>query len=443
MFGFWARSSPCCAPSSNRAALSALGAALAALLLTSCISASPGPAQDPRSVTIGKIESLLSRRDGALDAGNVAGYLAPLSAAARETEKPLADGAARTPLEAKDLKLIRSSVTAAGSQLKDVRVDFTYRYQGLPADNEFRVPLRYEIKIIGETVQITSSRLDDGAKMPVWATSNTQTIRSEHFVAIFRPGKIASERALRVAEKARAQLIERLTFPLEPAYLVVLARNRAEYEQMTSQSSPASAIAQAETSFEVSRTRIRVRSRQIVVNLEKVFQEESSEEVFRHELGHLALAQDTRPFTPAWVSESAAMYLAETRPSDLWRAGTRNGRFAAMSFASLNRAATLGQHDTTGVTASYEYAYAAAAAWYLVEAHGADKYWQFYRSYAAVPASRLYESLPAGRIATEGEEKVLSLAEEATREGLRSTFDLDEAQLDSKVREWIRKQTRA
>jgi len=419
-----------------------LAAAVAVVVLASCTAATGRKAEDPRTTTINKVESLLSRRDGALDAGNVAGYLAPLSAEAREAERGLAEGAVRTSLESKDLKLIRSSIKSAGSLLKDVRVDFSYRYKGLPADNEFRVPLIYELKVVGPTVQITSARLDQGARLPVWAVGPVTTVNSEHFVAIFRPGRIASERALKVAEKARQQLISRLTFPLEPSYLLIMARNRVEYEQMTSQSSPASAIAQAETSFEVSRDSIKVRSRQIVVNLEKVFQEESSEEVFRHELGHLALAQDTRPFTPAWVSESAAMYLAGTRPVDLWRSGIRTRRFEQISYVTLNRASTLGQDDATGVAASYEYAYSAAAAWYLVETFGADKYWQFYRSYAAVPASKLYESLPTGRIATEGEEKVVTLAEETTGPSLRDAFGLDETQLDIKVREWIRSTSR-
>lgn len=322
---------------------------------------------------------------------------------------------------------------------KGVRVSFTYRYQSLPEDNVFRVPLLYDLlRAEGEWI-VASSKAEDPALLPAWMTGPLQSATSEHFLALFRPGSVDAARALGLAEQARGKLAAKLP-GLEPKHLMLLAKDRAEYEQLAARRSPVSAVAQAETSYEVTPASIKVQSRQMVVNMQKLLEDRSEVETFQHELGHLALAQDTRPFTPAWVSESAAMYLADTRPVALWRTGSRRGRFDDISFERLSSASSLGEHDPSGEVASYEYAYSAAAAYSLVESYGADKYWAFYKSYAAVPASRFYEGLPSDRIASERDEFVTKMAVETTDASLKTVFGIDELTLDAKVRAWIKRQ---
>lgn len=318
-----------------------------------------------------------------------------------------------------------------------MKVGFTYRYPGLPRDNIFTVPLSYDLVRVGKRWTVTASSVLEEGRLPAWVQPVSKS-ESQHFFALSRPDAPRVAESLRLAEQARGKLQAKITFELEPKYVILFARNRAEYEEMTARASPVSAIAQAETSYEVTTSSIKVESRQIVVNLEKLFADGSALETFQHELGHLALAAETRPFTPSWVGESAAMYLADTRPAALWRAGSRAGRFSSISFRDLTRSTTLGAHDPTGVAATYEYAYSAAAAYYLIETFGADTYWEFYRSYSRVPAGKLYESLPEGTIASENEEAVVNLAVKTTGESLKTYFDLDEPELDQRVRAWIR-----
>ena len=352
----------------------------------------------------------------------------------------MAEGSAQAPLSLRRLELEGNSVVdAPGSDsLSNVRVAFTYRYDGLPPDNTFTLPLRYDFHDDSKTVRITGSRLEEGANLPIWATGQIETLPSPNFLALYRPGMLRAAKTLEEAEKARSQLEGKIRFPLESGYVLLMARDRAEYESLSNRDAPVSAIAQAETSFEVKPDSIRVLSRQIVVNVQKLFEEGDADETFRHELAHLALATLTRPFTPAWVTESAAMYVAGTRPRRVWRQGLRTGRFDKMTFGALTTKTSLGAADPTGESATYEYAYSAAAAWYLVETFGAEKYFEFYKSYTDYPARDLYARLPGDRIADDSEEVFATIAAERTPVALRAIFGLSDADLDQKVRTWIR-----
>lgn len=416
--------------------------AAAVVLLSSlpaCIELRRDTVEPPKVRATREVSEFLSTRATRLLQRDIEGYLAGLSQPARAFEQPLASGAASVPLSSIELKLANPGAFDP-DDTGSVRVSFLYRYQPLPQDNVFRFPLIYSLKKIGTAWMVESSRGEDEALAPPWMEAQVQTASSEHFLAIFRPGLKDPGRALALAEQARGQLAPKLTLPLEAAHLILLAKDRAEYEQMAARRSPVSAVAQAETSYEVTPQEIKVQSRQMVVNLQKLFDDGSEVETFQHELGHLALASDTRPFTPAWVSESAAMYLADTKPLALWKSGTRRGTFDGLSFEQMSTATQLGQHDPTGEAASYEYAYSAAAAYSLVETFGPAKYWEFYRSYANVPASRFYEGLPSDRIADEDEESVTKLATETTKEALSKVFGLTEGDLDLRVRAWIRRQ---
>lgn len=387
-----------------------------------------------------QIDAELRQRAAGLDAGDLKRYLASVAPAAQAFETQIGQGSLGVPILTHSLTVQRSSVTTDPAQQKDVRVDFLYTYQGLPADNLFRIPLLYDLTKVGKHWVVTQSRLDPAASLPMWATGPVKTARSAHFLAEFRDGVGDVQRTLDIAESARSRLAAKLTLPTDPSQLILLARNREEYITLSARETPVSAIAQAETSYEVTPDKISVQSRQIVVNLKSLYGGGSAVETLQHELGHLALATDTRPFTPAWVSESAAMFLAGTRPVALWKDGIRRRKFDRITFAGLNRASSLGQHDPTGEAASYEYAYAAGASWYLTETFGNDKYFEFYRSFATVPPNELFKRLPPGRIASQDDTAVLDLADATTADSLQKIFGFSESELDARVRGWISKQ---
>lgn len=193
-------------------------------------------------------------------------------------------------------------------------------------------------------------------------------------------------------------------------------------------------VAQANTSFKATPQNISIEGRYMVVNLEALEQEQTALQTFKHELAHLALAKMTSPITPGWVSESAAMYLAGQRTN--WTQRVARGNFDSVSFAELSRTRHLGEQDPTGQVAAVQYSYAAAAAGYLVETLGLDKYWAFYGSYASVPASAVYRSLPATGSA-DGPQ-LADLTSTTTSDQLKDVYGLTFAQLDTAVRKWAK-----
>lgn len=381
---------------------------------------------------------MLNGRIERLTAGDVEGYLSPLDPQAQQTERPIAEGAAGVPLVGLEFKVEQGSLQQ-GDDLRNVQVALNFRYSGLPDDNLFRVALNYDlVRGKDDSWRVTSSTLRAGALLPIWATGPIQTQRSQNFLALYRPGLANPGRVMQEAEQARAQLDGKITFPLEKGYLLLIASDEQQYATMSSAAlTPVSPIAQVETSYEVTPYSIKVLSRQMVVNNSKLQTDGSALETFRHELGHLAVAQYTRPFTPAWVSESAAMYLAGTRPVALWRDGLPKGKFDRISIEELTKASNLGEYNSSREGASLEYAYSAAAAWYLVETFSAQQYWTFYRAYADVPPAELYDLLPDPSSSARGEQAIEDLAVSRTAAGLQKVFALDPVTLDRNVKEWM------
>lgn len=383
---------------------------------------------------------MLQQRAERLEQDDVEGFLAPLSADARPIEEPIARGSTEVPLSGVEFS-ITNSEGSSEFFVRGLELDLVYRYERLANDNAFRISLLYDLDRVGGKWSITSSILDQGAALPVWAAGPIEFTASDHFLALYRPSLPSPASAISQAERARSRLAPKLDFEMDPVHLILLATDEDEYRSMSAGASPVSAIAQAETTFAVSRNRIAAESRLILVNLARTG-ERTAVETLQHELGHLALSNYTRPFTPAWVSESAAMYLAETRPVGLWARGIREGKFNAMSFSDLTSQPNLGQHDPSGVAVSFEYAYAAAAAWYLTETFGPQPFWSFYRSYSEVPAGEVYSQITDIGAGLDTDAALEELAVETTRAGLTRLFGLTEERLDSQVRKWIQKESR-
>lgn len=384
------------------------------------------------------MQEFLDERVELLAAKDIQGFLATASPAAQEVERPIATGAVAVPLTGLSMKVDQGELRDREAPFTGIKVEFIYHYDGLPEDNTFRILLDYDFVETDGEWRVDRASLKPGSALPVWASGPIQSRRSEHFLALYRPELPDPDRVLREAEEARAQLDGKITFPLENHYVILIARNDEEYRTMSSATlGPVSAIAQVETSYEVTPDTIRVLSRQMVINSQKLHADGQALETLRHELGHLAVAQYTRPFTPAWVSESAAMYLAGTRPVGIWRNGLERHRFDQVTIERLTRASNLGEHDSSREGASLEYAYSAAAAWYLVETFGPEKFWEFYRTYADVAAGELYERLPESSAGPEGDEAIEALAVSTTGESLQRLFELDLGTLDHAVRGWM------
>lgn len=392
---------------------------MAVLALVGSACAPHGPA-DERDTPLGQVRLLLRNRAAALDRGDVEGYLAAVAPGARAVEEPIARGGASVPLSYANatFNLGRSS-RQPDARFTNLVVEVVFRYEGLPEDNLFRFELSYDIERRGPGWLITRAAHTGEIPPPVWATGPVQVARSAHFLALFRPGLTTATAALDRAEQARARLAPRLaSVQSDPTDLVVLARDRVEYEQMLGGPRSEESVGVASvTLLPLSLPE----NRQIFVNLERLLGSRRGRagghgggldtvEVFQHELAHLALARLADPSIPGWVGEGAAMYLAGERRIDEWTDGLERGAFDKLSFVEL------GSEDA--LSDSTQYAYANAGVSYLIEAFGPARFWDFYSGFRPLAASADFEDDPGGTL-------------------LREQYGIDARQLDTRAREWM------
>lgn len=441
-----------------------------ALLAAACTEGAELPEADEASsdelTPSQQVQELLDGRAEALAGGDVAGYLEPLEQPARELEEPIAAQAADLPLSEVRLRLPDATFDqreVEGEQIMvadNAKVDFVFRYEGIPDDNPFHFRLRSDFERHDGEWRVADSELvipdvhTPVPMPPMWAFGPVEVARSEHFLAFHRPGLDDPQRSLGVAEEARSQLIPKLTPDAAPAHVLQLAQTTDEYEQIINPAGPARSVAMTSmytrgSSYAQSRI---PQNRHMSVNLEAVFAERlpqeavgdpsaggmgdgmgegedhqyepetSPQEVFQHELGHLALSRFTRSSTPIWVAEGGAMELAGEQRTRSWQRGLDEGTFEEMTFLDLAR------RDPTMGLGAMEYAYVNAGVSSLVDEFGAERFWDFYRGFKEFEMGSA--GTPLEQIHADGTNRLLF-----------RIYDMGEEALDQRALEWMRQET--
>ena len=360
--------------------------------------------------------TMLRARASRLAAGDVDGYLQPLSASARAVEEPIARGAVAVPLAEFDLVLNPGpDVAATAEAFSGAPVDVVYRYKGLPDDNVFRFTITEDITLQDGTWRVTGSSVtpDQRTALPIWATGAVQVATSAHFLALSRPSAGDTSATLTLAEQARTRLVAKLPLVIDEVHLLVLASDQTEFDQIAGTPRAPGILGYASFVF----TGGLPQGRHMVIDVGALFGSASVLEhqtelqpiqVFQHELGHLALMRYIAPNVPGWVNEGAAMYLSGERRTEEWRSGLRLGIFDRLSVAQLSTASTL---DVEA------YPYANAAVLYLIATFGPEKFFEFYGSYKAQDTGG---------------------GSNPTQTLMRRDFGIDESTLDIRTRAWIR-----
>lgn len=396
----------------------------------------------PQAITDGdpgtplqSFQQMLDRRATALLEGDPQAYLAGLSPAARKVERLIARGAQEVPLALVDPALRTGNVNRAQTEINDARTDLLFLYEGLPEDNRFRIRLLNDVKRRGDEWRVTRSVMDAHEVVPpMWAMKLVDPGRSEHFLALHSPGLPNVDEILRLAERARRKLAGKMSLPADEVHLVQLARDSEEYAELLGPPDPMDplppgsvAVAKFEFSAASGVSALPV-GRHMIVDLEALFGDVGKvafekrqvypRQVFQHELAHLLLSRYTRPLTPSWVIEGAAMYLSGERLLEGWRYGTEHAFFAGKTIEDLSR-----QPDPP--LSSLDYSYANAAVLYLVEEFGEATFFDFYKGFKNFETTRSVSE--AG------------LRVEAVQGLLRIHYDISDNDLTEATREYIRK----
>ena len=395
---------------------------MAVLLLSSVAAACGGGSGGVDDSPLGQVRTMLRERAALLAEGDVDGYLAAVAPSAEEAERTFAEGASAVPLAYANVTFQPRGARSTETSFRDADVQLVYRYEGLPEDNQFRMSFEYDVERRGERWLVTRSEMvtsgDEGfSEPPIWATGPVAATRSDHFVALHRPGLPNADRALVAAEDARIGLAERIeVLELDPVSLVLLAGSEEEYAEFSGRATDPGELALARFVFNSlggpESRQMMFKADRVVGNGEPALGEGGeplpASQVFQHELAHLALSRHAGPFTPGWVIEGAAMYLAGERRVAAWRFGVGAGAFTGMSLAGMQ----------PGLSDGLQYAYANAAVLHLIEEHGPERFFDLYAGFRPLRPTPEFRRDPMGIV-------------------LSTHYGLDVEELDRRTRAYI------
>ncbi|MBW3591747.1 MAG: hypothetical protein KY393_07875 [Actinobacteria bacterium] len=406
----------------------------ASLLVLAALGCEAPDRQEGAQSAAAEVQQMLDRRAEALNSADLNSFRGPVAPEHRKVEEPVAQRILALPV--KDISFELQTGTVANTfPMTGVSAELTYRFEGTPQTNTFSIPVTYGFDGPPDAPVIAEAAIDTD-QLPPWFGQHTGVSSTEHFLALHRPGTEGVQQVLEVAEAARTELQRSVPADLDPVFVVVLAGDDVDYQRVTGRDllEELPRVARAITRFSITPELYQARYRHLVVNLDRMEREGTGPQTFQHELVHLALASVTRPITPGWVSEGAAMYVANQRPN--WTQRVTTGSFDTASIEELSNSSQLGGERPSGERAGLEYAYAAGAAFYLIDRFGEDAFWSFYRDFAAVPPGLIYDALPTVP-QPPGEGSLAELTAGTTARLIEENFGLSFDQLDRGIRTYI------
>lgn len=371
---------------------------------------------------------LLRRGGRALAAGDRAGWLAVAAPEAQGQLAQLAQRVAGLPLDSLSLEPDPKAALqpAADGWLHGVPVLVRYQLSGVPADNTFTGELRGDFAPAAGGWRVAALRAGAGA--PFWALGPVEVHRSDHFLLLTRPqNERATRRLLAETETAYARLAA-AGWPLEACYVGHVTATTAEFEQLAGRDEHTAGV--AAWRYDVIDEQVTIYSRAFYLNgaaLDRPGAAEERQTTIIHELVHLVLADDTRPLTPAWLTEGLAVEASgETTPEAL-SALVAHG-LERVDLVALTRAERLGL-PRSGLTTDrrqgrYEYDYSGAVVAWLEATYGID---------ALFGLLHAYREWPPGVAEPSADER-----QEVTAQLLASRLGLSLEQLDAAVKATLR-----
>ena len=328
------------------------------------------------------------------------------------------------------LVALRGKPNAAG--VVDAAVELSYWLADIPDDDPFVHLLVYRFARFGGGWVVQSVAAAPGEQMPFWSEPGVTRLPSDHFVVYTRSGTTAQ--LLEVSHEAEAAYarLQALRLPLARRYAVHVLP-----EEQFASILGGSAIGAAAGRYTAEANGVRVDNVAFYLNGELfeegrdwVFTREARRETVRHELVHLALIKLTRPTTPIWLVEGAAVYFSGGLAPDT--AGRLAPHLAALEpLPTLSSSRSLVEH---GRTAAALYEYSGLAVEYIVNRFGMDAFSRLYHAFAQLPPDRaITERLAFGPLGRGVSPGPATQADELARESLGVGL----GELDAGLRTWI------
>jgi hypothetical protein len=423
------------------------GTLVAAALVAGCggpanprAAPSPGsPSSKPavREGDVTALEALMRRRAQALEAGQPRDYAATATGPQQLRDREAARNAGSLRLRDVELAVDSSDVSGRRASLK---VRSSYGIRGIRGS-------------FAATRRVTAVRTRKGWRVRSetgrrqrnpWEVGPVAERRSRHFVVLAPRGlDIDGGGLIDALESGYARMGEVLRRPhLRRHYLVIVADGTGAARALTARISGVGGLAAISDSAVretgAARRVTEVPSQRLFVVWPpfSALDTDGRHRVVTHELTHAALAGVTSGRTPAWLLEGVALYVSQDRrageAAELVASATSGARRQpvtrplaeavrrALTLAGLSRPDAIARLDGDAQAAGY--AYASAAAFYIVERFGRKRYLELYDAFND-------EDLPGRPGAA-----VMGRA-------VRRTLGLSPARLERDLRLWLRTQS--
>lgn len=415
--------------------------------VTSPTGGAPQPTATPSAsnVAFTELETLLAQQAQALLAGNEDDYLSSFDPLLYPDQQQLFARAAQVPLADYRVKLAPDT-SFSDSDLEDGLVDrvpiqISYTLRGINPDNVFTHDAEYTFTRDNTSWRISETDTDENP--PFWHTGDFVMSETDHFLIFARP-ELENELPALEAETAIAyDTLVASGLDLEPRYVAYFTASQDDFSELTGQS--------AQRVLGIALSRYAFDSDEVVVSSYafyingKAFTDEANllsdadrQTTITHELVHLVLAPVSRPYTPPWVAEGAAVYYSEDVGGVTRDRLLNDGQLDNITLENLTRAETLGEHDFVGQQVGYEYIYSGETFAYLIETFGEDVTMEFYQSYAKVPAADVRDEMPRFGSTFAANAVFANLRAELTEAAVQRFFNRSVEQLDADIKEWLR-----
>ena len=272
--------------------------------------------------------------------------------------------------------------------VKDVRVKMRYTLATLPRDNIFVSDMECDMHRDSEggwTVEgIRYPHLQ-----PFWLLGYTGVAQSEHFTIFHRQGPDADKevgQSVKQLEKSYARL-RRTGLPLQAHHAAFLVASKTDFEKLT-EHNPDHYSGVASAAYMVREGRISVINKAMYINDYRFFTPQRSwsrqdrQVIIQHEMVHLTLADQTRPWTPPWLAEGVAMHYASQCDS-FSREALRRTLTKDVSVPGLSRLSRLGVDTNNATRIMTEYQLAGETVMWLIKKYGEAAVLKLYAAYGA------------------------------------------------------------
>jgi hypothetical protein len=417
---------------------------LVSAAITSASSDVPPPTVTPtaKQLVLRELTSVLERQANAVITGDLNAYLATFATDLQQEQQTIFMRSQQLPLHTYQLSISPSTVLVdqdwERGRIERIAVFLRYQLRGISQNNPFQHTVRYTFEWQQDQWIIGSYELEDVP--PFWWTDDVIVQETPHFLIISRPGaetilnKVAQE-----CEQAYRDL-QTTGLLLEERFVLYFIPTQDDFHNQTRLGSRT--LGAALSLYHLTDDQIQVIGRAFYINGEAFSRQPDDNGAFgrlatiRHELVHLALARETRFFTPIWLVEGAAMYFADQLTPDLRRSLLEDGWLDRLSLEQLTGAERLGDYDILGQSVGYEYIFSGETVRYLIETYGMDSFVQFYRFFSNVPTARVIDRMPlfsVGFGTTFG-----NLSKELTPAALLDVYGITIADLDNAVKRRLR-----